>query len=362
MFVTSTGRGARAGLRHPRQMPACRARRATGWRKQMGRLTVDSPMPYLLSDLAAILQNEMGKLDKGTQHAALSAAASTQARRDQGRSALSASCSPACWWPISMAGFLAKIFRLPARRQADLDHRRVGRAVRDHLVVVVGAGAAGLRLRDLGARRGAAARSCWSAKKRIATFPTSTNGRRVSRCARSWSASPRRAANMASRLGLITQRPSDLAEGVLSQCGTIISMRLNNDRDQAFVKAAMPEGSRGFLDAIPALRNRECIICGEGVVDPDPRRLRQSGGAPAAGLGRSVFTDLWRASGGEEEDTRADDQPLAQSGALRAAARAALSHVACRRPSGEPVRIWSAPPALSGTGRDRRYARDRRCV
>src|SRR3546814_19751332 len=46
-------------------------------------------------------------------------------------------------------------------------------------------------------------------------------------------------------LGLITQRPSDLAEGVLSQCGTIISMRLNNDRDQAFVQAAMPDGARG---------------------------------------------------------------------------------------------------------------------
>jgi len=58
-------------------------------------------------------------------------------------------------------------------------------------------------------------------------------------------------------LGLITQRPSDLAEGVLSQCGTIIAMRLNNERDQAFVKAAMPEGARGFLDSIPALRNRE---------------------------------------------------------------------------------------------------------
>ena len=69
-------------------------------------------------------------------------------------------------------------------------------------------------------------------------------------------------------LGLITQRPSDLAEGVLSQCGTIIAMRLNNDRDQACVRAAMPEGARGFLDAIPALRNRECIVCGEGVAIP----------------------------------------------------------------------------------------------
>ena len=49
-------------------------------------------------------------------------------------------------------------------------------------------------------------------------------------------------------LGLVTQRPSDLAEGALSQCGTIIAMRLNNDRDQRRVRDAMPEGGRSFLD------------------------------------------------------------------------------------------------------------------
>jgi DNA helicase HerA-like ATPase len=69
-------------------------------------------------------------------------------------------------------------------------------------------------------------------------------------------------------LGLITQRPSDLADGVLSQCGTIITMRLNNERDQQFVRATMPEGARGMIDAIPALRNREAIIVGEGVPLP----------------------------------------------------------------------------------------------
>jgi DNA helicase HerA-like ATPase len=69
-------------------------------------------------------------------------------------------------------------------------------------------------------------------------------------------------------LGLITQRPSDLAPDILSQCGTLLSMRLSNDRDQSFVRAAMPEGGKSLLDAIPALRNRECIICGEGVRIP----------------------------------------------------------------------------------------------
>jgi DNA helicase HerA-like ATPase len=101
-------------------------------------------------------------------------------------------------------------------------------------------------------------------------------------------------------LGLITQRPSDLAEGVLSQCGTIISMRLNNDLDQQFVKNAMPEGARGFLDSIPALRNRECIICGEGVSIPirvafdDLERDRQ----PASS--DPLFSELWRQTGDED--------------------------------------------------------------
>src|SRR6185437_5755003 len=102
-------------------------------------------------------------------------------------------------------------------------------------------------------------------------------------------------------LGLITQRPSDLAEGVLSQCGTIISMRLNNDRDQAFVKAAMPEGARGFLDSIPALRNRECIMCGEGVAIPMRVAFDNLEEVKRPASEDPSFTELWRTSGGEEE-------------------------------------------------------------
>ena len=45
-------------------------------------------------------------------------------------------------------------------------------------------------------------------------------------------------------------------------------MRMNNDRDQAYVRNAMPEGAEAFLAAIPALRNRECVISGEGVTLP----------------------------------------------------------------------------------------------
>ena len=37
--------------------------------QEMGKITVDSPIPYLLSDLTNMLQDEMGKLDKSTTSA-----------------------------------------------------------------------------------------------------------------------------------------------------------------------------------------------------------------------------------------------------------------------------------------------------
>jgi DNA helicase HerA-like ATPase len=99
----------------------------------------------------------------------------------------------------------------------------------------------------------------------------------------------------------VTQRPSDLAEGVLSQCGTIIAMRLNNERDQSFVRSAVPEGARGMIDAIPALRNREAIMVGEGVAIPirvsfDPLDQSQ---LPASH--DPVFSVAWTQTGGERE-------------------------------------------------------------
>jgi hypothetical protein len=100
-------------------------------------------------------------------------------------------------------------------------------------------------------------------------------------------------------LGLITQRPSDLAESVLSQCGTIIAMRLNNERDQAFVKAAMPEGARGFIDTIPALRNRECIISGEGVSIPMRVSFDDLEEVKRPASNDPSFYELWSWGGGD---------------------------------------------------------------
>jgi hypothetical protein len=78
-------------------------------------------------------------------------------------------------------------------------------------------------------------------------------------------------------------------------------MRLNNDRDQAFVRSAMPEGSRGFLDSIPALRNRECIICGEGVAIPIRVNFDTLEEHKRPASEDPSFSKEWQTGGGEEE-------------------------------------------------------------
>jgi len=67
---------------------------------------------------------------------------------------------------------------------------------------------------------------------------------------------------------LVTQRPSELDETVLSQCGTIIALRMNNTRDRSYVAAAIQDELRAIVDLLPSLRTGEAIISGEGVSIP----------------------------------------------------------------------------------------------
>jgi hypothetical protein len=69
-------------------------------------------------------------------------------------------------------------------------------------------------------------------------------------------------------LGLVTQRPSEVSEVILSQCNTLVIMRLSNERDQRYVTHVLPESAEGLLRALPALRTQEAIAVGEGVTLP----------------------------------------------------------------------------------------------
>lgn len=69
-------------------------------------------------------------------------------------------------------------------------------------------------------------------------------------------------------LGLVSQRPSELSETILSQCSTLFALRMGNQKDQDFVRRTLPESAEGMLSSLPALRNQQAVVVGEGVVLP----------------------------------------------------------------------------------------------
>jgi hypothetical protein len=273
------------------------ARTKNKFSEQFGKVTVDSPIPYLLTDLNGILVAEMGKLDRAgdtTPYQRL------KTKLDELKA------DPRYTFMFSgmnitdtMGSFISRLFRLPANGKP-ISIVDVSGVPSDITSVVVSVLARMVFDYAIWSRTEAQRPILLVCEEAHRYVPKDENNgvqavrkilERIAKEGRKYGVS----------LGLITQRPSDLAEGVLSQCGTIISMRLNNDRDQACVRAAMPEGARGFLDAIPALRNRECIVCGEGVAIPIRVRFDDLEPEKRPASSDPSFASLWQETGGEAE-------------------------------------------------------------
>lgn len=263
----------------------------------IARLTVDAPVPYLLSDLIMAISNEMGRMDKATDTAPyLRIKAKVEEIKADPRYAFMFS---GVLMGDTMADFLARIFRLPGDGKpiSIIDLSGVPSEITSVVVAVLSRMVFDFAIWSRTEPHRPILLVCEEAHRYV---PSDRNAE-GSAVAHVLGRIAKEGRKYGVALGLITQRPSDLAEGVLSQCGTIITMRLNNERDQARVRAAMPEGARGFLDAIPALRNRECIICGEGVATPVRVSFDALEEARRPASDDPVFSTLWTETGGEAE-------------------------------------------------------------
>ncbi|MDB5677531.1 DUF87 domain-containing protein [Sphingomonas bacterium] len=265
--------------------------------QEIAKLTVDAPIPYLLSDLTNLIQLEMGKMDRAGDTAPY---LRLRTKIDEIKA------DPRYGFMFSgmlvadtMQDFIARIFRLPGDGKpiSIIDVSGVPNEITSVVVAVLSRMVFDFAIWSRNEPQRPILLICEEAHRYIPNERNadgSSVGKILSRIAKE-------GRKYGVSLGLITQRPSDLAEGVLSQCGTIISMRLNNDRDQAFVRAAMPEGARGFLASIPALRNRECIICGEGVAIPIRVAFDGLEESKRPASADPIFSDLWRETGGEDQ-------------------------------------------------------------
>ena len=95
-------------------------------------------------------------------------------------------------------------------------------------------------------------------------------------------------------LALITQRPSELDTTILSQCSTVIAMRLSTERDQDIVRANTHEGALDLIDFLPLLGDREAIVLGQGTVMPMRIRFRDIAPSRAAQTRQAAFSYAWK--------------------------------------------------------------------
>ncbi|EHJ49310.1 protein of unknown function DUF87 [Solidesulfovibrio carbinoliphilus subsp. oakridgensis] len=254
-----------------------------------GALTIDTPVPYRLARVIELLKVGMGRLDKpenSVPYLRLTARMDAL-RRDRRFGFMFGQLTV----EDSMAGVLARYLRLPAdgRPLTIFNLAGVPAEIVDVVVSVLCRLIFDFALWTERGRGVPVLLVCEEAHRYVprdsaaAFAPTRRALSRIAKEGRKYGVS----------LGLVTQRPSEISETVLSQVNTLVSLRMSNEQDQLFVRRAMPENAAGLLAALPALRTQEAVVVGEGVPVPMRIRLRDLGDNERPRSDTARFSDVW---------------------------------------------------------------------
>jgi len=226
------------------------------------RITVDAPVPYRLGDVFRLLDEAAGRLDRPRDSApymrlkARFAALQSDPRFDFMFPGLSVR--------DNMAQILSQLFRIPVSGKpvtiVDLS------GVPSEIVNVVVSVLCRMTF-DF---------ALWSERsmpmllvcEEAHRYAPTDSGRGFEPTKRALSKIAKEGRKYGVSLCLVSQRPSELAAEILSQCNTIFALRMSNQKDQDFVRSAMSESALGLMDFLPSLRNAEAIAVGEGVSVP----------------------------------------------------------------------------------------------
>jgi len=248
------------------------------------KITVNSPIPYKLSFLLEYLENSMGKLDnpeKLTPFMRLKAKVE-ELRRDVRFSFMFSGLLA----HDNLKNVIKDLLRFPVNNKpvSTIDLSGVPSEIVNVVVSMISRLVFDFAVWSRGENARPILLVCEEAHRYIPTEENTVFGssrkaiERIAKEGRKYGVS----------LGLVSQRPADVSESALSQCGTIFAMRMNNERDQRFVEHVMPEGSKGALEALSSLQNREALVVGEGVrapvrvlFDKLDEHKRPSGGNPS---------------------------------------------------------------------------------
>jgi hypothetical protein len=91
---------------------------------------------------------------------------------------------------------------------------------------------------------------------------------------------------------IVSQRPSEISETILSQCNNFVLLRILNPVDQAYIRRLVPDTFSGMEGVVPLLRQGEALIVGDAM--PMPMRVQIDMPEPAPDSFDVKFFDKWK--------------------------------------------------------------------
>jgi DNA helicase HerA-like ATPase len=259
-----------------------------------GRFTVDTPVPYRISDLTALVDERMGRLENKRDLQPYRALKQRiEAVTQDGRYAFMFGSLTVY---DGMAQVLGRIFRVPVNGKpiTILELTGLPTEVVSVVVSVLCRMTFDFALWSEGAVPFTLV--CEEAHRYVPL--NSSLG--FEPCKRAIAKIAKEGRKYGASLCIVTQRPAEIDPTILSQCNTVFALRMSNDRDQAIVQSAIADTGSGLLEFLPALGQREAIAFGDGVALPVRIKFDE---LPKSALPRSStasFTDKWQKSVADE--------------------------------------------------------------
>jgi len=261
---------------------------------EQARFTVDTPVPYRISDLTGLIDERMGKLENKRD---LSPYRNLRARIDaisqDGRYAFMFGSLTVY---DGMTQVLSRLFRVPVNNKPITIVELTG--LPTEIINVVVSVLARMTF-DF---------AHWSEGKVPVTLVCEEAHRYVPAsdhlgfepCKRAIARIAKEGRKYGVALCIVSQRPAEVDATILSQCNTVFALRMSNDRDQEIVHSAISDTGSGLLEFLPSLGQREALAFGDGVALPV--RIKFDA-LPAHCLPRSTtarFTEHWQKSVGDD--------------------------------------------------------------
>ncbi len=105
-------------------------------------------------------------------------------------------------------------------------------------------------------------------------------------------------------LFLVSQRPSEVETTVLSQCNSWIVLRITNEADRAHVRGVLPDSMAGLTKMLSGLRRQEAIFVGQAAMLPSRIMIRDLDNDQLPKSSDIDFDKGWQTDGMSEQELK----------------------------------------------------------